>query len=117
MKPIFPLIALALIGTSVASAHTSLAAATPKSGAELDESPSTIEIQFADTAKLTSVVAIGGDKKERKLEFAAGDDATSYEVKQPNLSAGRNEVKWKALSKDGHVISGTLVYVVKAKSK
>ena len=96
-----------------ASAHTSLASSTPKSGAELAESPSVIEIRFADAAKLTSVVAVGTDKKERRLEFVAGDKPNSFNVTQPALTSGRNEVKWKALSKDGHVISGTLTFTVK----
>jgi methionine-rich copper-binding protein CopC len=34
-------------------------------------------------------------------------------VHDPKLSNGRNEVKWKALSKDGHAISGSIIIVVK----
>ena len=35
---------------------------------------------------------------------------------EPALQVGRNEIRWKGLSKDGHVISGTLVFVVKQSS-
>ena len=34
-------------------------------------------------------------------------------VENPALAAGRNEIHWKALSKDGHVISGKLTYTIK----
>jgi methionine-rich copper-binding protein CopC len=116
MKSILPGLLLGVLICMPASAHTSLAAATPKSGAELAESPPVIEIRFADTAKLTSAVVVSADKQERKLEFAAGEKPNTYALKQPNLPVGRSEVKWKALSKDGHVIGGTLVFVVKPKS-
>ena len=96
-----------------AMAHTTLASATPKGGSELAASPSAIELKFAESAKLTSVVVVGEDKQERRLEFVAGEQPLTFKVVNPNLTAGRNEVQWKALSHDGHVISGKLVYIVK----
>jgi copper resistance protein C len=96
----------------IAHAHTTLTGSTPKSGATLDRSPATIEIQFRDPAKLTAVVVVAEDKSERKLTFAASDKPNSYSIREPNLATGRNEVKWTALSHDGHVIRGTLMFTV-----
>jgi methionine-rich copper-binding protein CopC len=94
-------------------AHTEVSSTTPKSGAELAQSPPVIEIQFHDSAKLTSVVLVGVDKQERRLEFKPSEKPNTFNVPDPKLAVGRNEIHWKALSKDGHVASGSLVFIVK----
>lgn len=96
-------------------AHTSLSGSTPKSGAELDESPPFIEITFRGEARLTSVVAVA-DQNQRKLEFTPKTSAASFRIENPQLQPGRTEIQWKALSKDGHVVSGTLIFTVKPKT-
>jgi methionine-rich copper-binding protein CopC len=97
----------------LAFGHTSVNAAIPKSGSELAASPPTIEIQFHEGAKLTSLVVLGADKKERKLDFVASDKPNTFRVSDPKLTTGLNEIQWKALSKDGHVASGKLTYTIK----
>jgi hypothetical protein len=42
-----------------------------------------------------------------------GGSATVFMVHNPNLATGRNEIKWTALSKDGHPISGSIIIVIK----
>jgi methionine-rich copper-binding protein CopC len=59
------------------------------------------------------MVVVETGKPERKLEFMPSGKATTFMVHDPKLSNGRNEVKWKALSKDGHAISGSIIIVVK----
>lgn len=108
---------LALLAPLLALAHTGVSSSTPKSGAELTESPPFIEIQFHEGAKLTSLVVVGADKQERKLTFIAGEKANTFRVNQPKLTAGQNEVQWKALSSDGHVATGKLTFTVKAAAK
>jgi copper resistance protein C len=101
-----------------ALAHTTLSSSSPKDGAELQESPPAIEIQFKDAAKLTAVtVTTDSDKNARRLESAAGEKPNTFIVAKPMLAAGINEVKWTALSKDGHVMSGKLRFIVKSASK
>lgn len=102
-----------LFAANASLAHTALASSSPKANATLEQSPAAIEIQFRDPAKLTAVVVTGADTQSRKLEFAAGEKANIYVLPKPNLSAGRNEIKWTALSHDGHVIRGTLVFTIK----
>lgn len=110
-----PLIVLAACGllSNTAYAHTTLANSSPKNNATLEQSPPVIEIQFRDPAKLTAAVVVGVDQQSRKLEFAPSDKQNTYVLTQPNLSSGRNEIKWTALSHDGHVIRGTLVFTIK----
>jgi copper resistance protein C len=104
--------ALALtVSTSLVLAHTA-ATTSPKTGAVLTQSPPAIEIKFEHEASLTSVVVIEAGKPERKLEFTPKGSAKAFTVSNANLSVGHNEVQWKALSKDGHVMSGTIVITI-----
>ncbi len=115
----FVLSSLALLGLVVAfgaSAHTTVEKTKPATDAPLDNSPPTIEVQFKHAMQMTSVVVLDAAKSERKLTFTPATSATLITINDPALQAGRNEIRWKGLSKDGHVISGTLVFVVKQSS-
>jgi copper resistance protein C len=101
---------------SICLAHTA-ATTSPKSGAVLTQSPPTIEIKFEHEASLTSVVLIEVGKPERKLDFTPKGSAKVFTVANPHLSDGSNEIQWKALSKDGHVVSGKLILVIEPASK
>jgi methionine-rich copper-binding protein CopC len=95
-----------------AAAHTTLESSSPPSGATLDQSPPVIEMKFHHPISLTSVVVVDAGKAERKLEFAPHASAAEFKVPNPQLAAGPNEIKWKGLSQDGHVVTGSLTYQV-----
>jgi copper resistance protein C len=96
-----------------AGAHTALKGAKPADGAVLDSSPPSIEISFEHAVQMTSVSVVAEKAAERKLTFTPGTASTTFTVDKPALVAGHNEVHWKALSKDGHVVTGKLTYVIK----
>lgn len=102
-----------LLFTPPASAHTAIKSTQPRDGAELEESPAEVVIQFAHAARLTSVVASGEDTSERRLEFTPPGSAITFKIPEPGLGLGRNEIRWKALADDGHVIEGLLVIIIK----
>jgi methionine-rich copper-binding protein CopC len=108
--------AFLMLVASQCFAHTS-ATTSPKSGAALTQSPPTIEIKFEHEASLTSVVVIEAGKPERKLEFSPKGSGKVFTVANANLAAGRSEIQWKALSKDGHVVSGSIILVVNPAQK
>jgi len=114
-KFIATLIACALSGVfaMTADAHSALESSTPKSGATLAASPAVIELTFKDAVRLTSVV-VRASNMERKLSFSPVAPARHFSIAAPQLASGRNEIQWKALSNDGHVVSGTLVYTIQA---
>jgi methionine-rich copper-binding protein CopC len=98
---------------AVVGAHTTVAKTRPAADTPLESSPPTIEIEFKHAMQMTSVVVLdGATKSERKLAFTPTTSAALITIKDPALQAGRNELRWKGLSKDGHVITGTLVFVV-----
>ena len=104
-----------LLGFSAfAFAHTSAVSTTPKTGAVLEQSPPTIEIKFKDPVRLTSVVVQSDGKAERKLQSSPQTSAAIFNIDSPQLEAGHSQVRWIALSQDGHVIKGVIDLTVKA---
>lgn len=95
-----------------AVAHTPVIATSPKNGSILKTTPPSIEINFRDPVRLTSIVAVETGKAERKLEFTPTDSAAKFTVTDPKLGDGRIEIQWKALSKDGHVIRGSFLFTI-----
>jgi methionine-rich copper-binding protein CopC len=59
------------------------------------------------------MVVVEAGKPERKLEFMPTGRAKSFRANNPDLGEGRNEIRWKALSKDGHPVSGSIIVAVK----
>jgi methionine-rich copper-binding protein CopC len=107
---------LALVVALGAGAHTTVEKTKPATDAPLDSSPPTIEIRFKHPVQMTSVVVLDAAKSERKLAFTPATSAALITISEPSLQVGRNEIRWKGLSKDGHVITGTLLFVVKQSS-
>jgi methionine-rich copper-binding protein CopC len=107
---------LALVSALAADAHTTVESAKPPSGAVLERSPPTIELKFKHAVQMTSIVVLEADKSERKLAFTPTASTAVVTIDNPALHTGHNEIRWKALSKDGHVIKGTLTYDIKPAS-
>jgi copper resistance protein C len=98
-----------------AAAHSTVQSTSPPSGATLEQSPPAIEMRFHEAVSLTAVVVVDASKAERKIEFTPHGSATVFQLTKPQFAPGHNEVKWKGLSKDGHVVTGTLTYEIKPK--
>ena len=96
-----------------ANAHTPVVGTSPKHGSILEQPPASVEISFRDPVRLTSMVAVEAGSRERKLEFTPTASAATFKVTDPKLDPGRIEIRWKALSKDGHVISGSFLFAIK----
>jgi methionine-rich copper-binding protein CopC len=109
------LLLLTAAPTFQAAAHTTVASSTPPSGSTLEQSPPVIELKFHGAINLTSVVVIDAGKAERKIDFTPHASATVFQVPNPQLAPGKSEVKWTGLSKDGHVVTGSLAFEVKPK--
>lgn len=104
-----------VLSAAPALAHSTVKSTVPASGSVVNRSPDSVFINFNEPARITSVVVAETGKADRKLEFTPpSGSTTSYRIPAPNLGAGRNEIKWKALSKDGHPISGSIIIVIKA---
>ena len=98
---------------TLAFAHSTVKGTVPASGSTLAESPPQVVIHFNEPARMVSVVVARADVAERKLQFTPDGQAVSFTIASPQLAEGRNEIKWRALSKDGHPIGGSIIIVVK----
>jgi hypothetical protein len=104
-----------IMSSPPAFAHSTVKSTVPASGSVVNRSPDSVFINFNEPARMTSVVVAETGKADRKLEFTPpSGSTTSFRIPAPNLGAGRNEIKWKALSKDGHPVSGSIIILIKA---
>lgn len=116
MNPILTaLVALSLpiAAVSTAHAHTTLRSSSPASGSVLTQAPPQLTLTFLEPARLTSLV-LATASGDHKLTFAPTGSALTYSALKPHLERGRNEIRWTALSQDGHVIEGSIIIVLRA---
>lgn len=116
MNRVLTALALLVVLASSAQAHTSLRSSSPASGSVLTESPAVFSLTFLEPVRVTSLVLVTA-AGERQLEFAPVGSAVTFTVTGPGFVAGRNEVRWKALSQDGHVIEGSVIIVIRAQRR
>jgi methionine-rich copper-binding protein CopC len=111
-----PLLLAAIVAASpiAATAHTPLTGSVPESGTILNASPPAISLTFAGPVRLTKLSDLNGTK-ERRLSFSPTSKSETFTAQSPNLPAGRNELRWKALSEDGHVMEGTILVIIRPK--
>jgi methionine-rich copper-binding protein CopC len=114
MKPLLlaVVLAAAMLVSTTAQPHAVLESSLPASGSVLDASPAEISLSFHEPT-LLNVLAVVSPSGERRLDFRPVGVATEFTAATPELAVGRNEVQWRALSKDGHVVSGSIIIVVK----
>lgn len=105
--------AIVLLAATPAFAHSTVKSVTPASGSVLLTSPAEVVITFNEPARITSIVVDEPGTGERKLEATPGGLASTFTLPAPKLGSGRNEIKWKALSKDGHPIQGSIIIVIR----
>ena len=107
---------LALVSTIAADAHTTVESAEPRAEPFSSARHPPSRLKFKHAVQMTSIIVLEADKSERKLAFTPTASTAVVTIDNPALHTGHNEIRWKALSKDGHVINGTLTYDIKPAS-
>lgn len=107
---------VSMLLASTAQAHTTLQSSTPASGSIVAQSPERLALVFIEPTRLTSVTLVTA-AGERRLDFAPSGSALEFHIDAPDLAAGRNEVQWRALSRDGHVVEGSIIVMVRAPAR
>ncbi|MEQ1597682.1 MAG: copper resistance CopC family protein [Casimicrobium sp.] len=107
---------LAVVFAASANAHTTLQAANPPSGSVLTASPPVLALTFEEPASLTSLTLVTAAGQKR-LAFSPVGSALTFTTPRPPLVRGRNEIRWRALSRDGHVIEGSIIIVLRAPAR
>lgn len=119
MKPLLPLLAslLALAAGGEASAHAQLVRADPRVGAVLSAPPARIWLKFNEVVRLpaSGVMLIspgGGSAVLAPLTHDPADPRAIIAPAPKDLGPGAYQVKWRALSPDGHRTQGDFTFTV-----
>jgi methionine-rich copper-binding protein CopC len=104
-------LALAAFGVT-ANAHAHLQKSSPADGSVIKTSPSELVLNFSEAARLTALSIQKGDEPPQNLKPLPTSAAPQVSVPLPALTPGTYSVKWRVLSDDGHVMSGTLHFTL-----
>lgn len=96
-----------------ATAHTSLVTASPASGSVLTASPPAIVLTFHEPTRVASATVATASTPARRLNVSPRSATRVVTLAAPRLGLGRNEVRWRALSADGHVVEGLVILVLR----
>lgn len=107
--------ALALSGGTAALAHDELVGSTPENGQVLETPPAEVSLQFSDdiieVGTAVEVVDHHGEEVEVGEPVIDGPNVTAT---LPADLEGEYQVRWRAVSSDGHPIEGTIDFGVGA---
>lgn len=94
------------LGIGVAEAHPEVIGAEPPSGSVLSRTPARVRIVFSESVEPSGaevlLVASGGEPVAR----GGNTSPASLELTPPPLGAGVYEVRYHALGRDGHPVTG-----------
>lgn len=106
-------IALSLVATAPAFAHTSVREMSIADNARLAQAPQNFTILFSGRVGLANVTLTNAAGQEVPLAFTPpGTMAASYIVPLPTLQAGAYRLSWRTIAHDGHAMPGAVHFVV-----
>jgi len=117
LRSIMAGVALAFLAVSLqplpAAAHSPLISSSPADGDVLATTPQAIEMKFRGTARLLRLALTGAQSGEVALsEEHLMVEKHRHTVVLPAIAADEYEVRWRALSADGHVVKGSFSFTV-----
>ena len=102
----------------VAQAHAKLEQAMPANGSVVATAPTSVMLMFDEAATLTAAsIQKTGDKAAQKLRPLPKAPAANFTLNVPKLASGSYTVKYRVLTDDNHVMSGTTKFTVSADAK
>lgn len=106
------LVLFALLIAPAVMAHGE-AASEPADGATLASSPETIHLEFPEPARVTQFQLEGPEGRVDLDSQPSREESRSVAATPAEeLAAGTYTVNWRALSADGHAISGDFAFTV-----
>ena len=98
-----------------AQAHAKLEQAMPADGSVVATAPTSVMLMFDEAATLTAIsIQKTGDKTTQKLGPLPKAPAANFTLNLPKLASGSYTVKYRVLTDDNHVMSGTTKFTVSA---
>ena len=115
---VFPAAIMLCTVCSPALAHSFLVEATPSSKDHVAASPKVVKLRFGGGVEPAySKLTIEGSDGKTLAEGAIGIPEKDRElsVNSPELSPGKYTVRYRVLSKDGHIVEGNYEFTVDPK--
>lgn len=107
--------ALALSGGTAAFAHDELVGSTPENGEVLETSPAEVSLQFSnDIIEVGTAIEVVDHHGEDVEVGEPVIDGPTVTATLPADLSGEYQVRWRAVSSDGHPIEGTIDFGVGA---
>ena len=109
---------LAFVFPAAASAHARLVGSKPADGAVLTNAPNDVKLLFDDEIRPAggdrAIDAQGRSVLGGPAHRLPGNDRALVVPLRPGLPHGAYTVRWRAVSNDGHVLTGVLAFAVGA---
>lgn len=99
-------------------AHSTTASTTPANGAVLKAAPAEFMLMFNAASKVTKLtLQKKGDAEEQKLGPLSGDATQHFAIAAPKLGPGEYTLRYRTVSTDNHIMSGTVKFSISAAAK
>ena len=104
-------VSLLLLCSGAALAHVHLRDSSPADGARLAAAPTALTLSFSEPAQLTALSLQQDQGSSWKLS-APAEPQLHVRVALPPLVPGSYHLRWRALSRDGHVVPGEIRFSI-----
>jgi methionine-rich copper-binding protein CopC len=102
----------------LALAHSTATFTTPTNGAVLKTSPAEFMLMFNEASKVTKLtLQKKGDQEEQKLGPLSGNATQHFAIAAPKLGPGEYTLRYRTMSLDNHIMSGTVKFSIGAPTK
>ncbi|MCP2678885.1 copper resistance protein CopC [Maricaulaceae bacterium NA33B04] len=99
--------------TAAALAHAGLKSSSIEDGATLDAAPASITLEFTAEVGLAAIGLETADGTALETGFSADRRfATVHTAELPDVGSGDYVLEWRALARDGHVMTGEIEFSV-----
>ena len=104
----------AVLLAPVAAAHSVLISVDPEDGSQLDAAPEQIVLTFNEEVNqnFASVAVTAGDDRTNRVTGEPMVDGETVTARVDDLAPGAYTVGYRVTSADGHVVSGSSVFIV-----
>jgi copper transport protein len=93
-------------------AHAHLLRSSPAENAVLDRSPPALTLAFAEPVTLTAVSIESTQGVKAALKPLPSKPTAEASMPLPQLALGHYKINWRAVSDDGHLMSGEIHFMV-----
>jgi methionine-rich copper-binding protein CopC len=104
-------LALLLGCSGAALAHVHLHDSSPADGSRLAAAPAALVLSFSEPAQLTALSLQQEQGRSWKLSTPS-EAQLRLSVPLPPLAPGSYRLRWRALSRDGHVVPGEIRFSI-----